>query len=134
VSLRLINEFKALHEQRESLGPGPRGLMDFQEQLNNIFKKYPLPEEITAPIKPIPELKVEIHDWRIHKRSLPVGLDKPVMFNLTEEEAKKELKRLKPQLVEYNEEKNIRVVHYYDKVRSDGYLAGVYENPPERTK
>lgn len=62
--------------------------------------------------------------WDIHKRSLPVGLDQPIMLNLSHAEATKWIQKLKPKLVD---EEN-RIVHYYDKVRQDGYKTGVFDN------
>ena len=114
---------------------------DFEKKLQDIFNKYPMEQrKHLSPKKGIEkEIQVVIenlskHNWRIHKRSLPVGLDQPIMFNLSEDEANKYIKRLKPKLVEYNEETGQRTVHYYDKVRNDGYLSGVYDNTGEIIK
>lgn len=117
---------------------------DFQKKLHEVFTKYQLnatkpvsgDEEQSASKEPVAELKVneQLLDeisrivigplYNIHKRSLPVGLDKPIIWNLSEAEANKWKDKLKPKLID--EEK--RIVHYYDKVRQDGHKSGVYDN------
>jgi len=106
--------------------------MDFQKQLKNIFDKHdPSKLVVSKDIQPVKEPPKR--DWTIHKRSLPVGLDDPIVFNLTEQEAENWLARMKPKIV-VDDGKHQRVVYYYAKVRDDGYLAGVYDNPKQIIK
>jgi len=54
--------------------------------------------------------------YSIHKRSLPVGLDQPIMWNLPKDEAEKLIKNhFKAKLIDEDK----RIVHYYDKVKQD---------------
>lgn len=110
--------------------------MDFKHKLNDIFAKYPNPVARMEEIKISPELKKGLSEvlpkvlYNIHKRSLPIGVDKPILFNLTESEAKHYLERLKPKLIQYNSD-GLRIVHYYEKVRTDGPKPSIYANPPQ---
>lgn len=64
----------------------------------------------------------------IHKRSLPVKIDQPIMWGLTEKEAQFILSKiLKTKMTENADEKYIT---YYDMVREDGIRSSVYDNPP----
>ena len=65
--------------------------------------------------------------YNIHKRSLPIGLDKPVMFGLTKEETHHLLKGyLKTKLTVVDEKD---MVIYCDIIKDNGELAGVFDNP-----
>jgi len=67
--------------------------------------------------------------YNIHKRSLPVGLDKPIMWGLREEEAKIVIaKLLKSRRLMNNMEEYDWI--YYDMVREDGQRSSVFYNPP----
>lgn len=75
------------------------------------------------------EKKYKVFDVRynIHKRSLPVGLDKPVLWGLPEDEAKYLLTTLFKSRVTVDGED--RLVIYYDMVREDGVRSSVYDTP-----
>jgi hypothetical protein len=71
--------------------------------------------------------------YNIHKRSLPVGLDLPIAWGVSEDEATKLIaKCLKSRLIK--DEKETYDVIYYDMVREDGLRSSVYDNPPEIIK
>jgi hypothetical protein len=98
------------------------GHMNFSERFKEICKEIkrniPNPEE--EPPRP-----AVLHN--IHKRSLPVGLDRPVMFGLAKEEAQYLLKHyLKTKVITTDERDSII---YYDVVKDNGELAGVFDNP-----
>jgi hypothetical protein len=77
----------------------------------------------------IPELKPRVM-YNIHKRSLPVGIDQPIMFGLTKEDADWMLaKRLHTKICEDLE--GISKIVYYDIVKDNGELSGIYDNPAE---
>jgi hypothetical protein len=66
--------------------------------------------------------------YNIHKRSLPTGIDTPVLFGLPAHEAKQLLStRFKTKLVE--QEDDSKVLIYYDMVREDGVRSSVYDTP-----
>ena len=107
---------------------------NFQNDLRDIFNKHkepivkrippPIPEVIEEPKKLIP-----VTLYKIHKRSLPVSVDIPILFNLTHEEAKRWHTRLKPKLMKYVED-GIREVVYYDIVK-DGVSYSMFDNDVE---
>jgi len=108
--------------------------MDFQKQLHKLFIKHDEPKQarkqIEIEIKKVIE-EVAKPTWMIRKRSLPVGVNYPILYHLTEEEANRWLQKLKPKLIVYNEDTNERVVYYYDKVRSDENQNDLYSNPKQ---
>jgi hypothetical protein len=77
----------------------------------------------TKPNKVVPNVL-----YNIHKRSLPIGEDKPVVFNLNERDADNWIKqKLKPKLIE-NQITGKKKAYYYDKVRQDGHKSGLFDN------
>lgn len=111
--------------------------MDFLEEFNKKIKEIdnvPDKPKINHSEQKRQEDLTKVHGelYTIRKRSLPVGLDVPVMWNLPKKDAEMWItKRLKPKLID--EEK--KIVHYYDKVKQSGYKAGVYDNDlPSLTK
>ena len=113
---------------------------NYREELNNIFKKYKDKEkilEIKDTIKNVEKTLTEdvikkrkpiVILYNVHKRSLPPEINKCILYNLTEEEANWWIStKLKPKLVEYIEDGPRKVI-YYDKVRTDGWKAGIFDN------
>lgn len=104
---------------------------DYKEELKAIFAKHGEPYVRRIP-PPTPEIIKEIKKlvpvqlYKIHKRSLPVKTDIPILFNLTYEEAKRWHTRLRPKLTKY-EVDGIREVTYYDIVK-DGVGYSVFDN------
>lgn len=98
-------------------------LNEFQKRIDAIDNRIENPPvqkreirgEVEKPTQPL---------YNLHKRSLPVGLDRPVAFRLLLEDCTRLLKLLKPKVVDQEN----RTVHYYDRVREDGYKGGVYDN------
>lgn len=71
--------------------------------------------------------------YKIHKRSLPVGLDQPIAWGLSETDAKSLIaKKLKSKIVK--DSGMTYDVVYYDMVAEDGTRSSVYDNPPEIIK
>ena len=70
----------------------------------------------------VPYKKVEGIRYNIHKRSLPVGINKPVLFGLSEDDANK--------WISHNHTKILPdgVIIYYEKVLADSEKHDVYEN------
>jgi len=117
-------------------------MRDFQKELADIFNRNPVPKR-----KPKTVVGVELEKalkkalestipklYNIHKRSLPVGLDKPVAWHFTRLQAIEFIeKRLKAK--EYiDEHTNRPIVIYYDIVRQDGYKSGIYDNDSDIVK
>lgn len=73
-----------------------------------------------------------VNTYNIHERSLPVGVDKPVMWGLTKEESQKLLRGYLKTKVVLEDEK--MTVVYYDVVKDNGELSGVFDNPKEICK
>lgn len=113
-------------------------MRDFQKELSDIFKRSwddtPKRKPKTVVGKELEQalakaIKSAIPVWyNIHKRSLPVGLDKPVAWNFTKLQGIEFINtRLKA--TEYIDENTGKpVVIYYDLVRQDGYKSGIYDN------
>lgn len=98
---------------------------DFCEELHEQTKTL-----INSTLKEIPvsQMNLEVR-YNIHKRSLPEGLDKPVMFGLNEKESEIVLaKFFKTKMIE--NEDDTKTVIYYDRVREDGVRSSVFDNPP----
>jgi len=72
--------------------------------------------------------KVSESLYNIHKRSLPVGLDKPIAFNLTEKEADNWIKDYTHTQLTKVRGGDVKMVIYFDKVKQDEQSHTVYEN------
>lgn len=92
-------------------------MASYSEKLNDIFKRAdilivsskPKPSEVRPPLL-----------YNIHKRSLPVGIDAPVVFGVDKDKAEKLVTNvLKSRIVVHptqSEEKDYRTIIYYDIV------------------
>jgi hypothetical protein len=98
---------------------------DFCEELHKQTQSL-----MTSTLKEIPVAQMNIGvRYNIHKRSLPVGLDKPVMFGLSEEESEIVLSKFfKTKMIENKDD--TKTLIYYDRVREDGVRSSVFDNPP----
>jgi hypothetical protein len=102
----------------------------FKEICDEIKKTLPDKKEIESldHVPARPRIK-----YNIHKRSLPIGIDKVVMVGLTREEADWIINRkLKAKIV--NTEQGINQVIYYEAIQEDGTLGGIFENPSQVIK
>lgn len=112
-------------------------MRNFSQELKDIIKRADdslskNDEPKSEPESKPPKQKYErpLIAYNINVRDLPpTGLNKPVVFGLDEREADWLIAtKLKPKLMEYDKENDIRKVVYYEKVRDDGWKAGIYDN------
>lgn len=106
----------------------------FSDKMKKIFKKH---EAIYVADKtPVLKKKRKLvfvpqsYVYNIHRRSLPPGLNKPIVLNLTLRDADLLLKLFFKTRVAKNdnsEECKFEQI-YYDKVRVDGYKADIFDN------
>lgn len=76
-------------------------------------------KRIDKELESLPSVEEEprkIQYYNIHKRTLPIGVDMPVMFRLTLEEAKQALDVYKPKTVTHED---TTILVFYDMVKSD---------------
>ena len=101
--------------------------MDWKAELKNRINRAleePIRAKHRVEAKEIEPQFVYGELYSIYKRSLPAGLNTPVLINLTEDEAKRYISTLfVPKLID----KENRVVHYYDIVKQDREHS-IYEN------
>lgn len=81
-------------------------MRDFQKELQRIIDGASNPEEI----KPLEKL------YNIHKRSLPVGIDKIVIYNTTKKQAVKLLDGVLKAKCYQHDDKDSKTVIYYDVI------------------
>lgn len=91
-------------------------MRDFLAELKSVCASI----DSAKSVQPVEQL------YNVHKRSLPVELDKPVAFNLREDEAKRLVRLKKPYMIE-------NTVIYFDRVVTNGSREemSVYYNPKE---
>lgn len=104
--------------------------MDFLERMREVIREAnenaPAPRvNLQRRMEQEERIRVSGEVYNIHKRSLPPGLDQPILWNIPLAEAQYWIhNKLKAKLVDSEK----RIVHYYDKVRQDGHKAGIFDN------
>ncbi len=98
-------------------------MRNFQQELKERIKK--VNQDFASDV----QLK-HVHLYNVHKRSLPVGIDKPIIFGVTKPEGEALIKDfLKTEFLEQNGDTTI---FYYDLVLTSATLEerSVYYNEP----
>lgn len=119
--------------------------MDFLAKFKTICKNIDNPEIEIVQVKKqeTPVLKESVKLFHIYKRSLPPGLDKVVVFNVTKEEAEMLLAHVSVNRVHLMADKayqddarESKTIVYYDMIPADAkpHERSIYFNPPETRK
>jgi uncharacterized protein (UPF0218 family) len=116
-------------------GENKMEMMDFSAELARRIKEFEEPKQEPEKKHATKEKQKQTGPlYNIHKRSLPVGVDQPVVFSVSEEEANRTIKHSLKPVLKIDNQTDKRTVTYYDKVKQDGKEHDVYENDGEITK
>lgn len=112
---------------------------DFKQRQADIYKKFKV--EVPTPPKPNKRPTQPILErsrggpeplYNIHKRSLPVGLDRIVGWGFTMKQAKKHIARHhKVKSLPLERHQEVRTVVYYDVIHQDDEGGDIYKNSVE---
>lgn len=120
--------------------------MNFDERKKAVFDRWrqdrevftakrKTDEEIEQEAKRRAELRKEreernrpLHTYTVNKRSLPVGINKPVIWGLSQEEAQAWIKDHNKTTVLDVHGTDVQRIIYFDAVKDDGKEHSIYEN------
>lgn len=93
-------------------------MRDFHQEMKDIFNHHPEKErELYQELDKIIPKPSRL--FNIHKRSLPVGIDKIIFIGLTKKEGEKIIENSLKARVFYDTEKETKTIIYYDIVPQD---------------
>lgn len=93
-------------------------LKEFQERIKRLDRED-LPQEQIEAAKKKQEIPENVKLYNIHKRSLPVGLDKVVIFSITKEDAEWWIEHKLKSKCYHNDADDSKTLIYYDVIPVD---------------